>query len=143
VLVSGAYGRRMVEMCGKAQIPCQMVQFPENEAVNISELRRVLECGKEEFASVAVVHCETTSGVRNPVSQIGQLLKTTYPGILYIVDAMSSFGGIVEEYKDVDFLISSANKCLQGVPGFGFVIARKDQLERCQGMVSYGTTNPL
>jgi 2-aminoethylphosphonate-pyruvate transaminase len=133
-----------IEMCGKTLIPCQMLDSPENEPVNISQLLNVLEedssnSAKKEFASVAIVHCETTSGVRNPIGEIGQILKKRWPHLLYVVDAMSSFGCLEEEYSSVDFLISSANKCLQGVPGCGFVIARKAKLEQCQGRrIFYG-----
>jgi len=81
---------------------------------------------------LAIVHCETTTGILNPVREIMALAKQYNKTT--IVDAMSSFGGIpmdVHEWQ-IDFLISSANKCIQGVPGFGFIIARKDKLEQCR-----------
>jgi len=82
---------------------------------------------------VAVVHCETTTGMLNPVEAVCRLVKKH--GKCFIVDAMSSFGGIPMDLEAIgaDYLISSANKCIQGVPGFGFVIARRSVLERTRG----------
>ncbi|MGM9936667.1 MAG: 2-aminoethylphosphonate--pyruvate transaminase, partial [Candidatus Ornithomonoglobus sp.] len=82
---------------------------------------------------LAMVHCETTTGILNDIKSIGEMCRKH--GVTFIVDAMSSFGGIdipVEEY-DIDFIISSANKCIQGVPGFSFIIARKDKLISSKG----------
>jgi 2-aminoethylphosphonate-pyruvate transaminase len=69
----------------------------------------------------------------NPVDEIGGIVKRHKR--CYIVDAMSSFGGIPMDVDHIgaDFLISSANKCLQGVPGFGFIIARKEALTETRG----------
>jgi 2-aminoethylphosphonate-pyruvate transaminase len=86
-----------------------------------------------EITHVAVVHCETTTGMLNPVEAIGGIVKAH--GTNFIVDAMSSFGGIPMDVEKMgaDYLISSANKCIQGVPGFGFVIAKQAVLERTRG----------
>ena len=82
---------------------------------------------------VAVVHCETTTGILNPIEEIGDVVSAS--GAAYIVDAMSSFGAIPVDVAagHVDFLISSANKCIEGVPGFGFVLARRSALEAAKG----------
>jgi 2-aminoethylphosphonate-pyruvate transaminase len=82
---------------------------------------------------VAVVHCETTSGILNLVEEIGHVVHAT--GATYIVDAMSSFGAIPIDMagSHIDFLISSANKCIEGVPGFGFVLARRHALDSAKG----------
>ena len=83
---------------------------------------------------MAIVHCETTTGILNPLREVAHVVKMY--GKRLIVDAMSSFGGVPLDVWDLgaDFLISSANKCIQGVPGFGFIIARRSELERCQGV---------
>ena len=82
---------------------------------------------------VAVVHSETTTGMLNPIDEIGKIVKKY--GKIFIVDAMSSFGGIPIDIEalDIDFIVSSANKCIQGVPGFGFIIAKKEELVKCKG----------
>ena len=74
---------------------------------------------------VAFVHCETTTGILNPLPELARVVKAH--GKKLIVDAMSSFGGVPLDVQElgIDFLISSANKCIQGVPGFGFIIARR------------------
>ncbi len=82
---------------------------------------------------VAVVHCETTTGIVNPIEAIGAVVERA--GAAYIVDAMSSFGAIPVDLAAarIDFLISSANKCIEGVPGFGFVLARRGRLLEAKG----------
>jgi 2-aminoethylphosphonate-pyruvate transaminase len=86
-----------------------------------------------EITHVAVVHCETTTGILNPIVEIGQIAKEF--GCGYVVDAMSSFGAVPIDVKraNIDYLISSANKCIEGVPGFSFVIARRAALLGCEG----------
>ena len=86
--------------------------------------------------------CETITGMLNPVEQIGEIVK--YFGRVYMVDTMSSFGGIPMDMHSIgaDFLISSANKCVQGVPGFGFATARCEEIARLKsrGFVIYPGT---
>ena len=83
--------------------------------------------------SRCLVHCETTSGILNPLAAYAAVIKAANKTL--IVDAMSSFGGIDIAVADlgIDFLISSANKCIQGVPGMGFVIAKTSVLSECEG----------
>jgi aspartate aminotransferase-like enzyme len=112
-----------------------MVLFPENEPVRLDEnVLSLLDSG--DYGSLALVHCETTSGLFNPIEMIGEQVKAKNPNLIYIVDAMSSFGGVEVNFGSVDFLISSANKCLQGVPGFAFVISNKKKLIETKGDIS-------
>ena len=80
-----------------------------------------------------MVHCETTSGILNPLEMIAKISQEF--GKTLIIDAMSSFGGMEIDVPglEIDYLISSANKCIQGVPGFGFVIAKKEKMLNCEG----------
>src|SRR5208282_6571264 len=82
---------------------------------------------------VSVVHCETTTGIFNPIAEIGQICKKYNK--TYIVDAMSSFGAVDINAltMHIDFLISSSNKCIEGVPGFSFVIANARKLKESEG----------
>ena len=75
-----------------------------------------------------MIHSETTTGILNDIQSIGELAKTYHK--VFIVDAMSSFAGVDIPMHDwhIDFLVSSANKCIQGVPGFSFIIARRELL---------------
>jgi 2-aminoethylphosphonate-pyruvate transaminase len=81
-----------------------------------------------QVACVAMTHHETTTGLRNPVAEVGRLAKEH--GATFIVDAISSFGGIPFSLSEwnIDFMVGSSNKCLQGVPGVPFVIARREAL---------------
>ncbi|MBM7587005.1 2-aminoethylphosphonate-pyruvate transaminase [Bacillus pakistanensis] len=132
VATNGAYGTRIVKIASMLNIPVVTLQKNENELITPIDVENVL-LENPDITHVAVVHCETTTGILNPVEKICHIAKNH--GKVTIVDAMSSFGGIeidVHEWH-IDFLISSANKCIQGVPGFGFVIAKKEEIESCKG----------
>ncbi|MFO7765220.1 MAG: 2-aminoethylphosphonate--pyruvate transaminase [Pelovirga sp.] len=132
VLANGAYGDRMGEIARCIGLAVRIESFGEISPVDPDRVRRVL-AEDRDISHVAVVHCETTTGMLNPVDAIGAVVKDV--GKTYIVDAMSSFGGMPINIQSLqaDFLISSANKCIQGVPGFGFVVARTEVLEGCEG----------
>ncbi len=124
ILANGAYGDRMAVIAERLRIAHTVLRSAETERPGISSIRAALRADPS-ISAVAMVHCETTTGILNPLAEISRLVRES--GRDFIVDAMSSFGGIPMDIGklDVDFLISSANKCIQGVPGFGFVIARE------------------
>ncbi len=132
VLANGHYGERMAQISRRLQIPTSLQDSSETGPVDLDALRLALEADPS-ISHVAVVHCETTTGMLNPVEKIGKIVKEA--GRIFIVDAMSSFGGIPMDMADMgaDFLVSSANKCIQGVPGFGFILALRSQMERLEG----------
>ncbi|WP_246362568.1 2-aminoethylphosphonate--pyruvate transaminase [Paenibacillus alba] len=133
VLTNGAYGKRMAEMAEILGIYSIVLDSGETKPVNTKQLEEVLKVDSS-ITHVAVVHVETTTGMMNPVADVTRIAKAY--GKTVIVDAMSSFGGIPIDMAalDIDYLISSANKCIQGVPGFGFIIARKEALATCKGI---------
>jgi 2-aminoethylphosphonate-pyruvate transaminase len=132
VLANGAYGERMAAIAERMGISTRMARWPENESPDPATVRRLIE---EEPAAthVAMVHCETTTGILNPIDEIARIVKAG--GREFIVDAMSSFGGVPLDLSklQIDYLISSPNKCLEGVPGFSFVLARRESLEASKG----------
>lgn len=132
VLVNGAYGERIAQMAGVLNIATAVLDFGETERADAARLETLLQ-QDAAITHVAVVHGETTTGMLNPISEIGAIAKQY--GKTYIVDAMSTFGGIELDAAElqIDFLISSSNKCIQGVPGFGFVIAKREELVLCKG----------
>ncbi len=132
VLANGAYGDRMAEIGRRIGLTLRIESFGEVSPVDPDRVRQIL-VEDPHITHVAVVHCETTTGMLNPVDAIAKVVKDY--GKIFILDAMSSFGGVAIDMAalSVDFLISSANKCIQGVPGFGFVIARTEVLEGCAG----------
>ncbi|KAF4526984.1 hypothetical protein B566_EDAN001531 [Ephemera danica] len=96
------------------------LEFDEDTAVDVTHVERWLHRG-ESYALVCIVHCETSSGVLNPVAEVASAVRAQLPHAVVLVDAMSSFGAVPLELQHVDLLVSSANKCLQGVPGFAFL----------------------
>lgn len=134
ILSNGAYGKRMKKICDSSSIPCDIFEFPEDSAVDVAKVKEQLQKG-DQYAVVAVVHCETSTGVINPIEKLGQAVKYYQPQAAYFVDAMSSFGAVPIGIQNgqIDYLVSSANKCFQGVPGFSYIIARKSELLKCRG----------
>jgi 2-aminoethylphosphonate-pyruvate transaminase len=132
IITNGAYGARMARMAETLGIDCQKFALPETEAPDPQELLSFL-AGHPYITHVAMVHIETTTGIINPLAEISEIVKSM--GKTFIVDAMSSFGGIPMDAGElgIDFLISSSNKCIQGAPGFAFVIAKRAELEKCEG----------
>lgn len=132
IINNGAYGARMGEMARclglrHHELDCGETTHPEPATIEAMLGRH------PEITHLAMVHCETTTGMLNPLEEVAALCQRR--GIRLIVDAMSSFGGIPIDMGrlGIEFLISSANKCIQGVPGFGFVIARRAALAACAG----------
>ena len=132
VLVNGAYGKRIAEIAEYLNIEVVCLSVAEHEWVSTEALSGLLNTDSD-ISHVAMVHCETTSGILNPIEVYAPIVKAA--GKVLLVDAMSSFGGIDIKVGDlgIDFLISSANKCIQGVPGMGFVIAKQSELLLCEG----------
>ena len=133
ILSNGAYGDRMGNIAEYHGMNYDMLAFDETEQVSVEYVDDYL-AHNAEITHVAVVHCETTTGILNPLKEITHMVKMH--GKKLIVDAMSSFGGVPLDVEElgIDFMISSANKCIQGVPGFGFIIARKSELQYCKGV---------
>jgi len=132
VLANGAYGQRIATIALYLKIDYLVYDAGELDRHDPDTIDAILGNDKT-ITHVAVVHCETTTGMLNQIEEIAEVVKKH--NRIYIVDAMSSFGGIPIEMEKlgIGYLISSSNKCIQGVPGFGFVIARKSLLEKCDG----------
>ncbi|MCL2504366.1 MAG: 2-aminoethylphosphonate--pyruvate transaminase [Coriobacteriia bacterium] len=132
IVTNGAYGKRMVQMADALQLDYVEYALPEIAAPKPDEIALLLD-RNPGITHVAMVHCETTTGMLNPLAGITRIVKER--NRVFILDAMSSFGGIPIDagVLDIDFLISSSNKCIQGVPGFAFVIAKQDELQKSAG----------
>ena len=133
IAANGAYGQRMGTIARYYGLPHHVLSFGETSPVSPEAVGRYLD-EHPETTHVALVHCETTTGILNPLEAVARTVKER--GLTLIVDAMSSFGGVPLDLSalGVDFLVSSANKCVQGVPGFGFVLARRELLAGCKGV---------
>ena len=132
ILVNGLYGERMAEIARYAKLDFEVLEYEQTEVPSAEELDEYLQ-KYNDITHVAFVHCETTSGILNPLAELCNVVKKH--GKTLIVDAMSSFGGIPFDMGElgIDFMTSSANKCIEGVPGFSFIIAKRDQMEMCKG----------
>ncbi|MGG1397220.1 2-aminoethylphosphonate--pyruvate transaminase [Bacillus salipaludis] len=131
VIANGVYGSRIVKIAKTLGINTVVLESGEVEALDLNRLTNVLE-NDSKISHVAIVHCETTTGMLNPIEQVSEIVKRY--NRVFIVDAMSSFGGVEMDIAslNIDYLISSANKCIEGVPGFGFAIVKKDEFEKCK-----------
>ena len=131
-LVNGAYGHRIAEICRYLGREVSVLETGEDQPVAPADLDRVLE-SDAGITHVTVVYCETTSGILNPVSEIAQVVANH--GRSLLIDAMSAFGALPLSASDIPFaaLAGSANKCLESVPGLGFVIAARDSFPATEG----------
>lgn len=132
ICANGAYGERMADIARHAGLTYVVYNEHYNQVPDAQKIGELLDADPA-ITHVSMVHSETTSGILNDIEAVGKTVREK--GRVFIVDAMSSFGGVEIPVKDwgIDFIISSANKCIQGVPGFSFILARRDLLEASAG----------
>ena len=132
VVINGAYGERCARILDRLGRPHVTIDVGDSTAPSPEEVGKLIDADAA-IGFVVVVHCETTSGIVNPLPELAAAVKTR--GKLLMVDAMSSFGAIPLDMAelDIDVMVSSSNKCIEGVPGFGYVICRRDLLEGSKG----------
>ena len=129
---NGAYCARIVRICNYLNRAVVDLPVPEDQPANAAIVDAALTADTS-ITHVAQVHCETGAGIVNDLAGVAHACRKHGKGL--IVDAMSSFGALPIDVRvlDVDALIAASGKCLEGVPGMGFVIARKSLLETCAG----------
>jgi 2-aminoethylphosphonate-pyruvate transaminase len=132
MLINGAYGqraRRILEIARRAFV---VHETAEDQPPQLSAIESMLSKDKS-ISHVFAVHCETTSGILNPIADIGALVERYDRRLL--VDAMSAFGALPLDASAmrIDAVAASSNKCIEGVPGLGFVLAREDSLRATKG----------
>ena len=132
VVVNGAYGKRIVRMAEVHGIPVTVQTYAEDTLPDVSAVASAL-ASDAAITHIAMVHSETTTGLVNPIEEVGRVVREARRS--FIVDAMSSFGAIPIDLERcaIDYIVSSANKCIEGVPGFSFVIARREPLLASEG----------
>ena len=132
VLDNGAYCKRAARLTSLMGRACSVMDFDDATPVSAAALdaRLAQEAG---ITHVILIHCETGAGVRNPLEAVAEVCARHGRGL--IVDAMSSFGALPIDAREVRFdaLVAASGKCLEGVPGMGFVFIRKAVLEGCAG----------
>lgn len=132
VLVNGAYGQRIAKICAYMGRSCETLETDENIPADPKALDEKLG-SDASITHVAVIFCETTTGILNPVAEVAETVERH--GRSLLIDAMSCFGALEVDAKKIRFdaLVASSNKCLEATPGLGFCIARKEALEGTKG----------
>ncbi|MCW5644095.1 MAG: 2-aminoethylphosphonate--pyruvate transaminase [Rhodoferax sp.] len=132
VLDNGAYCKRAARLTTMMGRRCSALAFDEAQAVSATALDDKLQ-SDASISHVVLIHCETGAGVLNPLQAVAEVCEKHGKGL--IVDAMSSFGALEIDARKVRFdaLVAASGKCLEGVPGMGFVFIRKAVLDACAG----------
>jgi 2-aminoethylphosphonate-pyruvate transaminase len=132
LLVNGAYGQRAAKIARIAGRAAVVHETAEDTPVDVARLDKALTADPA-ITHVFAVHCETTSGILNPIAEVAATVARH--GRRLLIDSMSAFGALEIDARTVPFdaLAASSNKCLEGVPGLGFVVCRRDALAACAG----------
>ncbi|HYC63396.1 MAG TPA: 2-aminoethylphosphonate--pyruvate transaminase, partial [Reyranellaceae bacterium] len=132
LLINGAYGQRAKKIAEIAGRAVAVHDTAEDTPPDLAAVDAMLAADRA-ITHVFAVHCETTSGILNPIREISDLVAKH--GRRLLVDSMSAFGALEIDARQAtyDAMASSSNKCLEGVPGLGFVVCRKAALAECKG----------
>ena len=132
ILVNGAYGQRIAKICDYYGRSYLVQESAEDVPVDTAQLDATLDANAD-ISHVAVVHCETTSGILNPIEAVSEIVARH--GRSLLIDSMSAFGALPLDAGEIAFdaVVASSNKCLEGAPGMGFCVARSEALEQTEG----------
>lgn len=132
VLANGAYGKRMARLTQMMGRRLSTFDAADGCVITAADVDRLLTADPS-ITHVGVIHCETSTGIENPLQAIADAVARH--GRALIIDAMSSFGALPIDARTLPFdaLIAASGKCVEGPPGIGFVFVRRSVLERCEG----------
>ena len=132
VVANGAYGERAAQILGRIGRNHVLVSKSDVTQLTPSHFTDKLDEDRN-ISHIWLIHCETTSGIVNPLGDLARAAKQR--GKIFMVDAMSSFGGMHIDMvrDDIDVLVSSSNKCIEGIPGFSYVLVKRSLLEAAKG----------
>lgn len=132
ILINGAYGQRIAKICDYYKRDYLVQESAEDVPVDTNQLDATLDANPD-IGHVVVVHCETTSGILNPVKAVSEIVARHKRSLL--IDSMSAFGALPLDAQEIEFdaVVASSNKCLEGAPGMGFCVARESALEQTEG----------
>ncbi|MDC3131506.1 2-aminoethylphosphonate--pyruvate transaminase [Pelagibacteraceae bacterium] len=131
ILINGAYGQRMKKMCTYLNRDFIEYEVPEHEVHELIKIEELID--NNNLTHVFTVYCETTSGILNPIEDIAKLVESKKLSLF--IDAMSAFGALPLSAKNVSFdaVAASSNKCLEGVPGVGFILVKNNVIQNAKG----------
>ena len=138
VVMNGSYGERAAKILERIGRPYATIDKGDSAAPSVEDVTQMLDADRA-ISHVFIVHCETTSGIINPIAEISKAAKAR--GKTVMVDAMSSFGALPldMEAAGIDVMVSSSNKRIEGVPGFSYVLAKRliieASLNKCHSVV--------
>lgn len=132
ILINGAYGQRIAKICDYYRRSYRVQESAEDVPVDCAQLDATLGAD-HDISHVVVVHCETTSGILNPIAEVAQVAARHARSLL--IDSMSAFGALPLDAREIEFdaVVASSNKCLEGAPGMGFCVARESALVAAEG----------
>ncbi|HEY0090742.1 MAG TPA: 2-aminoethylphosphonate--pyruvate transaminase [Candidatus Lokiarchaeia archaeon] len=133
ILINGSYGVRFAEIAKTYNIDVVELNFEFGKKIELDKIKSILQADKN-IECVAVTHHETTVGILNPIKEIGAIAKKYNK--TFIVDTISSFAGVPINIKEfnIDFMMSTSNKCIQGMAGIAFIICSKKALEKLKSI---------
>ena len=132
VCINGEYGKRIARICDVIGRRHKVLQTAEDQPTTAKLVEEAL-AADPSLTHVSLVHCETSTGILNPLDEIATVAARHKRGLF--IDAMSSFGAIEIDARKIRFdgVVAASGKCLESVPGMGFAILRKEALEQCRG----------
>ena len=132
ILINGSYGKRAAKICQYATRAHTVLETPEDTPPDVGRVAAAL-AADPAISHVFAVQCETTSGILNPIAEIGAVVAKA--GRRFLLDAMSAFGALPLDARETPFdaMAASSNKCLEGVPGIGYVVCRAEALAETEG----------
>lgn len=132
ILVNGAYGHRIAKICDYYRRDYIIQESAEDVPVDTDAIDQTL-ANDGDITHVAMIYCETTSGILNPIQKISEIVARHARSLL--IDAMSAFGALPLSAREIEFdaMVASSNKCFEGAPGLGYCIARRSAIEKTKG----------
>jgi 2-aminoethylphosphonate-pyruvate transaminase len=132
LLINGSYGQRAKRICEIARRAVVVHETAEDTPPDLARVDAMLQADAG-ITHVFMVHCETTSGILNPITEVAALADRH--GRRFLLDSMSAFGALPIDVRTmpVDAIAASSNKCIEGIPGLGFVIAREAAIAQTKG----------
>ena len=130
VLANGAYGLRAAKCLEVMGRPVKLIDKGDYLPPRTADIEAAFE-EDPSISHVVAIHCETSSGILNPLNEISDAVAAG--GRKLLVDSMSAFGAVPVDGVEFEAIVSSANKCIEGVPGFGFVLAPRDLIANAAG----------
>ncbi|KAL4480113.1 hypothetical protein ABPG74_020629 [Tetrahymena malaccensis] len=134
IIANGAYGIRQQKIAQYNNINYITIDYDDNQVVVPEDVAKKLQ-ENPDVTHVSMIHSETTSGLINPIEEVAKVVKAFNQNIIFLVDAMSSFGAYRINPKEagIDYVVASSNKNLQGIPGFSFAVVKTDVLLATKG----------